>query len=135
MTKWLSKQHALFFVGAFITAIGTHTFVSSGLAFMQMAGLTLAQIGSVMMAGRFANLIANCFLGDLVDHIPAQWLIIFGEITNIFVTIGLILIWPGVTDKFYIFTILVFLRSFLIAISAPSQQKLVRIIFDGDAEN
>ncbi|MCM2280912.1 MAG: hypothetical protein NDI61_03600 [Bdellovibrionaceae bacterium] len=129
------RADAIFFIGAFASAIGTHTFPSAGLAFMKQAGLTLSQIGLIMMLTRIATVIANFGLGDFIDRINPIRLILAAEITNLFVTAGLVIVWPAIPNYFVLFVILVYFRSSLIALTGPSQSKFVKSAYGHNASS
>ncbi len=116
----------LFFLGAFVTALGTHTFPSSGLAFMSQAGLSLAAIGGIMMSNRLATVLVNLFLGDWIDRKNPAYLIGGAELINVLVTLTLIAVWPDVTNLLLVFIVAVFCRSTLIALTLPCQQKIIK---------
>jgi len=127
-----TKIISVFFIGAFISALGTHTFIGAGLAFMREAGVTLAQVGMVVMFSRLAAFLMNFILGDLLDRYHPRHTILGAEIINVLITIGLIWVWPSVLPNFNLFLLLVFCRSALIAVVGPSQQKLIKLFFKDD---
>lgn len=99
---------------------------------MREAGVSLAQVGLVIMLSRAAGFLVNFVFGDLLDRYHPRNIILTGELINLFITAGLIAVWPNVISLFSVFLVLVFVRSALIASVGPSQQKLIKLLFENN---
>jgi MFS family permease len=128
----IKKQNQFpFLIGAFISSLGSQTFMISLIAFMKAANYTLWQIGLIIGSMQFANMIINLLLGDTADRISPRKLVLWTEISAA-ITAGLLAwTWTKGPAYFDYFLILAVLRASVLAVQGPGKNKIAKLLSDG----
>lgn len=127
----------LFFLGSFLTQLGSFTFILGLTYFPKVQGWDQSLIGILLSASYLFPTIALIKWGDLADRISPKKLMIFIEFASILITIGMLISWKNAGSIFqYFFILLVGLKAFLASIQSPARNKYIKLIStSGNSKN
>ena len=113
-------------LGTLISSVGSQCLFIVMTVLMPLAGFSIFEVGIFVATGRFATLLANFLFGEISNRLAPRTIILFSEGIGIVATIGIYLTWSAGKNAFLGLVVWMFLRSFALAIQAPSRARLLK---------
>ncbi len=125
----------LFYLGQFLSSMGSLTFNLCLVAFMPQAGFDLAQISLILGLQRFIPVFIMGIWGHLTDTLNAKMTVVVLEILAGFLSISLLLIWDDANTNYIAFLTVCILRAILVNFQTGSRVKLSKLLSDGSYQS
>jgi MFS family permease len=121
----------LFYIGQFLSAMGSLTFNLSLVAFMPGAGFDLAQISMILGLQRFVPVFVMGIWGHLTDSFSAKKTVVTLELLAGVLSISLLMVWNDSSTNYFLFLALCIFRAILVNFQTGSRVKLSKLLSDG----
>ena len=121
----------LFYLGQFLSAMGSLTFNLCLIAFMPRAGFDLAQISLIIGCQRFFPVFVMGGWGHLTDSFNPKMTVTVLEVLAGLLSISLLYVWNDSSTNYLLFLILCVMRATLVNFQTGSRVKLSKILSDG----
>ena len=128
----LKNQIVLFYLGSFLSSVGSMTYLVSSMAFMAKMGVSISQIGLFVGCTRFFPLVVSVFYGDLADRVSARKLIVISELMAACASVGLVLAWQPAGQSIFYFTLFSILRGVFLIVQGPGKSRIAKEIAGSD---
>ncbi len=121
----------LFYLGQFLSAMGSLTFNLCLVAFMPMAGFDLSQISLILGCQRFFPVFVMGGWGHLTDSFNPKMTVVILEVLAGLLSISLLFVWSDSSTNYLVFLIICVMRATLVNFQTGSRVKLSKILSDG----
>ena len=125
----------LFYLGQFLSSMGSLTFNLCLVAFMPQAGFDLAQISLILGLQRFIPVFIMGVWGHLTDTLNPKTTIVVLEILAGLLSMSLLLIWNESHTNYIVFLSVCVLRAVLVNFQTGSRVKLSKLLSDGSYQS
>ena len=113
-------------LGTLISSVGSQCLFIVMTVLMPFAGFSIFEVGIFVAVGRLSTLLANFFLGEISNRFSPRAVILFSESLGIIATVGIYFTWVAGKKAFAVLAAWMFLRSFALAIQAPSRARMLK---------
>lgn len=125
----------LFYLGQFLSSMGSLTFNLCLVAFMPQAGFDLAQISLILGLQRFIPVFIMGVWGHLTDTLNPKTTVVVLEILAGLLSMSLLLIWNESHTNYIAFLSVCVLRAVLVNFQTGSRVKLSKLLSDGSYQS
>ena len=125
----------LFYLGQFLSSMGSLAFSLCLVAFMPKAGFDLAQISLILGLQRFIPVLILGAWGHLADQFSAKKTVVVLEVLAGIVSLLLLWTWNETQTNYILFLGLCVLRAVLVNFQTGSRVKISKLLSDGSYDS
>lgn len=129
------RRALLFYVGQFLSAMGSLTFNLCLLAFMPRAEFSLAQISMILGLQRFLPVFVMGVWGHLTDSFSPKLTVAVLEVVAGILSVSLLFVWNESNTNYALFLALCVLRATLVNFQTGSRVKISKLLSDGSYQS